>query len=382
MNDDGTIEKIVLPLLLISLPLTVIDVLLPMYTEGLGFTPVQITGLFSVFSFFLIIMRLFIGKLTDSKGRKFIFIRGILFYAVSYYFYSISYNIIFVYLARSLEAIAAGCIGISSYSMVADLNTSRGYNFGKINGYAQRGGLLGIALCFIIFYSADFSEGWARLFKICAFAAAIAFVYSFFRIKSTMTPCINAEKTDLPPVKQKIMVFKFIASIFLNLDSAIFALYLVKKFNAGLEEIGIAFLLPALVAAFISQKLGKISDNKGPYKATGISVALMIVSLILLPLMNSVYMFGIIWTLYSVAIILFNITLNGMFTADMEEGRGYAVSKYTIASNMGGIIGPVIGGALFQEININAPFLASGAAFSILLLSISKWFPLLSDEKI
>lgn len=382
MNNEKAIEKMALPLFFISLPLTFIDVLLPMYTSELGFTPVQITGLFSVFSFFLVGMKLLIGMLTDNKGRKFIFISGILFYVFSYYFYSISFNITYIYIAKILEAVAAGCIGISTYSMVADLNDSRGYNFGKLSGYADKGGLAGIALCFIIFNKLDLVDGWPRLFLICTLASVIAAVYFFINIKNTASDCFTATKPDLSLMKQKIIILKLTISIFTSTVSAVFVLYPKARFNANLLEIAIAFLLPAVVIAFISPTLGKISDNKGYRKSVTISVSLLFASLILLSFMSSIYLYGVIWTFYCIALTFFNITLNGMFTADIKEGRGTAVSMYTIGTNIGNIIGPVIGGFLFQNIHINAPFLFSGAAFAVFLLSISKWLPLLASDKL
>ncbi len=381
MNNEKAIERMALPLFLVSLPLTFIDVLLPMYTSELGFTPVQITGLFSVFSFFLVGMKLLIGRLTDSKGRKFIFISGILFYVFSYYFYAISFNVTYVYLATILEAVASCCIGISTYSTVADLNDSRGHNLGKITGYSNKGGLVGIALCFIVLNNSALIDGWHRLFLICSTASAIAAVYSFINIKNTAADGFAAAKPDLSLMKQKIIILKLIISIFTSAVSAVFVLYPKSRFNADLLEIAIAFLLPAVVIAFISPALGKISDNKGYSKSVTISVSLLFVSLILLPFMSSIYLYGIIWTFYCIAQAFFGITLSGIFTADLKEGRGTAVSMYTIGINIGNIIGPVIGGFLFQNIDISAPFIFSGAAFAVILLSIPKWIPLLAGEK-
>ena len=78
-NTEEILKKLSFPLLLISLPLTVMDVLLPMYTSALGLTPLQVTGLFSVFSLGLVIMRLITGYVTDKAGRKPVFIFGLMF---------------------------------------------------------------------------------------------------------------------------------------------------------------------------------------------------------------------------------------------------------------------------------------------------------------
>lgn len=381
MNNEQVINKLTLPLLLVSLPLTVMDVLLPMYTTKLGFTPIQITGMFSVFSLFLVIMRLFIGKLIDSKGSKSIFIKGIMFYALSYFFYALSYKITYLYIARVLQSIAGICVNISTFSMITDLNKDHGYNFGKIQSYAEKGGLIGIAMCFFILNTATFKEGWTRLFAICAVASVVAAVYSFINVKDIKSNFIVPTKFDLSIFKQKIILFNLVIRIFTSIISSIFVLYLARKFNSNLLEIGIAFLLPTIVIAFISPMLGKSSDNSGRYKSIKKSFCMLLLSLILLPIMSNIYLFGVVWTNYCIAITLFDVTLNSMFTSDIVEARGIAISKYTIGANIGNIIGPIAGGLLFQY-DIASPFIFSAAAFAILFLTISKWFPLLANENV
>lgn len=55
-NTNGSINRLAIPLILVSLPLTFMDLLLPMYTMSLGYTPVQITELFSVSAAFAIML--------------------------------------------------------------------------------------------------------------------------------------------------------------------------------------------------------------------------------------------------------------------------------------------------------------------------------------
>lgn len=125
IESEKTLKKLSLPLLLISLPLTVMSILLPMYTTALGLTPLQVTGLFSVFSLGLVVMRLFIGYVSDKVGRKPVFILGLIVYTLSYFIYSNAKIISLIYIGRGLQAIAAVLISISSYSMIADLNMKK-----------------------------------------------------------------------------------------------------------------------------------------------------------------------------------------------------------------------------------------------------------------
>ncbi|HCX61605.1 MAG TPA: hypothetical protein DHU59_04100 [Clostridiales bacterium] len=186
IESEKTLKKLSLPLLLISLPLTVMSILLPMYTTALGLTPLQVTGLFSVFSLGLVVMRLFIGYVSDKVGRKPVFILGLIVYTLSYFIYSNAKIISLIYIGRGLQAIAAALISISSYSMIADLNMKKNaHNFGRVDSYSEKGGLLGVLLCFYVLNTPELIEGWSKLFLICAVASTIAVVYSIFFLNET-----------------------------------------------------------------------------------------------------------------------------------------------------------------------------------------------------
>ncbi len=370
-NNEETLKKLSFPLLLISLPLTVMDVLLPMYTSALGLNPLQVTGLFSVFSLGLIIMRLITGYVTDKAGRKPVFVFGLMFYALSYIFYSNAKTIPLIYIGRGLQAIASASISISACSMIADMNMkNNAHNFGKKNSYSDKGGLLGVILCFFVLNTPKLIDGWSNLFRICAIASVIAAIYSVVFLKETKL--INNKKLSdisLPHKKNKVILFNLVFSVFASVVSATFVLYLESRFNSSLLEIGIAFLFPTVIIAFLSPRLGKISDIIGCKKAFIFSLSTLIITLIILPFTTDIYLYGIVWTGYCIALTLLDLTLNGVYVEDIEEEiRGIAIGKFTMGSNIGTIIGPIIGGLAFKEISIQTPFFISCVGFTILLM--------------
>ncbi|MEL1135770.1 MFS transporter [Desulfitobacterium sp. THU1] len=351
------------------------DVLLPMYTSALGLTPLQVTGLFSVFSLGLVIMRLLIGYITDKAGRKPVFVLGLVFYTLSYFIYSNAETISLIYMGRGLQAIASAFISISSYSMIADLNMKdNAHNFGKLDSYSEKGGLLGIILCFYVLNTPKLVDGWSLLFMICAIASIIAVIYSIITLNETK-PMLNKSllSISLPSIKNKIIIFNLAIRIFTSIVSAIFVLYLQSRFNSNLLQIGVAFLLPTVILAFASPKLGRISDTIGSKKILVACLSTLIFSLLILPYTDNIYLYGGVWTVYCIAITLIEITLNGVYVEDIaEEIRGTAIGKLTMGANIGAVIGPIIGGLAFQEISIQAPFFISSIGFAILLMLYMK----------
>ncbi len=372
--ENNVLKKISLPILLISLPLTVMDVLLPIFTIQLGLTPVQITGLFSVFSLFLAAVRLVTGHISDKAGRRPVFILGISFYLLSYFIYSKAVDIPLIYMARSLQAIAAVFINISTYSMIADMNNkNNAHIFGKLSSYSEKGGLLGIALCFALLYNTSFVVGWGHLFLACTMAAAAALIYSLLNIKETKAT--NDENKNiqtkflLSSEKIKISIFNLIVRIFSSTVFSVFTLYLQKRFDSDLLFVALAFIVPTIFIAFSPPYVGTISDNIGTKKATTISLAIMFISMLLITYSKNIYLYSIIWTIYYVALTMLDITLSSIFIEGIsEEKRGTAIGQLSTAANIGNIIGPLVGGLAFQNIGLKAPYLISSLGFAVLFL--------------
>jgi MFS family permease len=374
--EKNALVKISLPILLISLPLTSMSVLLPVFTTRLGLTPIQVTGLFSVFSLGLLIFRLIVGYVSDKVGRKPIFILGILFYVVSYFVFYKATTLPLIYLARGLQSIAAVFISISTFSMISDLNgKNNAYNFGKLGSYSEKGGLFGIALCFAFLYNNKLVVGWANLFFTCSVAAVIALVYSLFNIMETKS--INNNNKDnivkflLPSNKMKIALFNLVASIFTSVVSSIFVLYLQARFDSDLLEIALAFILPTMIIAFSSPRIGTISDNIGAKNATTISLLLLFITLLVIPYLENIYLYGVIWTIYCIALTMLNVTISSIFVEGIvEETKGSAIGQLSTATNIGNTIGPIVGGLAFQNIGLKAPYLISSLGF-VILFSLS-----------
>lgn len=234
--------------------------------------------------------------------------------------------------------------------------------------------MLGIILCFFVLNTPKLVDGWSNLFLICSIGAIIAVIYSIVFLNETK-PLSNKEflSVPLPFKKNHIIDLNLIIRIFTSMVSAIFVLYLQSRFNSNLLEIGVAFLLPTVIIAFASPELGKISDRIGSEKAMVVSLSMLIIALLILPYTSNVYLYGVVWTVYCIALTLLNVTLNGVYVEDMaEEIRGIAIGKFTMGANIGTVIGPIIGGLTFQEVSIQTPFFISSIGFVILLLFYMK----------
>src|SRR5699024_9799544 len=71
-------------LMLSSFPVWMASFLLPIYCTGLGLTPLETTGMFSVCSLFILLSKWVSGRWCDRIGRKTVFLLGVFLMALSY----------------------------------------------------------------------------------------------------------------------------------------------------------------------------------------------------------------------------------------------------------------------------------------------------------
>ncbi|MDG0875647.1 MFS transporter [Paenibacillus thiaminolyticus] len=362
-------KKLKIPIIMISLPLIFFDVLLPLYTKELGFTTFQFTILISVFSMSQLIMRLILGKVSDKYSRRSIFISSLLCFVVAYFVFAVATKLSILLIGRVINGVANILLTISLFGMIADTNSSFAQKLGGFGSNRNFGGLIGVGLSFFILSRYELLNGWTVLFAFCGAVAALAIVYSLIVSRASEQKRMTyLHKFVFSPEKRKIW---FVNVLFCLLSSMIVALlipYLQAGFEADIKEIAITFLLPMLVSSFSGSFLGKFGDRIGYRKATTLSVVISFITITTIVFSFRLSIFSIFWTLFIISYSTFNLSLDAMFfKGTPEEHIGDAYGKYSIGSNLGMIIGPALGGFLFDTYGPTVPYIIFAVSMALLV---------------
>lgn len=370
-------------LILVSLPIGVMSFFLPIYSKSLDMNALEIAGLFSILTFTLIIIRPFIGKLIDKVGRKPVLIMAILIYSISYLIFSIATTTLLLYIARAIQGVASALLGISIYAIVADThnlnNISKG--FGKINSAKSTGNIYGCILSSLILSKFPLFRGWKILFVIFALAA----LFALFKVITTFKESRNVPVNKKLNIKNyssntiKLLFIVFISSLSSSMVSPILMIYLQDKITTDISGLALAFFPAMIVGSLLSVKIGEISDKLGKNKSMLIGMFIGGITVIILPSLKSVSMFSVIWTISSIGGILYNLAESGLYTQlNTEKDNGEIFGIYTLVCDFGVMIGPLLGGFLYEATSKTSPFYLNGIAMII----IATFIPILLKDDI
>lgn len=369
-NKSNVLKK---PLLLTSLPFGVMSFLLPIYSKELGMSATEITGLFSILSLVLIISRPIIGKLTDKIGRKPILITSCILFAISYLIFSIATTSLLIYIARIFQGVATATMTISTYSIISDTTKDNDLSkaFGSMNSHKSTGSLYGCIVASIILSFVSFTQGWKILFLLFSVLAIYSVKVVIKNVPETRKVEIIKDNVNKRGSKNtiKLLLITFITCISSSILGPILMIYMQDKFTNNILLLAYAFF-PALIAESVfSKRIGSFSDKCGYKHAMIIGILICAVISIITPSSNTLYILAILWVISTLGGVLYGVSEKKIYTSMIDNSCvGVMYSVYSIVCDFGLMIGPLIGGILYDSVSQRAPFYLSG--FLMLLVSI------------
>ncbi|TFF86639.1 MAG: MFS transporter [Promethearchaeota archaeon] len=354
--------------------------------QEMNATGLQIGLIVSSMVFGYMISSTFVGIITDrAKSKKILIFFGSIGRGISYFIFY--FSIIFNYLLGMLIGmlilgLGAGFFWIPFDTLIAEKSNknNRSQAFGKrdsANAKGQvAGGLIGfgILLYFTLFTSNPYLIYSAIiLFGIANFIAGLLFVkkvnesLKFSEIEVDSNKNSNNESSlsliDFPkPMLVGLMILfalVLLSSINGNLWRHFLNIYILENLSDNLYVIILIYLPTGLLAIFIAPKLGEIVDKLNP------SVAIVILSLsgafVTWCLINTtnLVLFAILLVIDLTVAISAGLLFRNLLSRISVEHRGKILGICSFFVNAGSIIGPILGGYVWDAYGFKAPFIVS-----------------------
>ncbi|MEK9196737.1 MFS transporter [Ureibacillus sp. FSL E2-3493] len=302
------------------------------------------------------------GKWTDQFGRKKVLMIGLILFSISELLFGLGKTVEMLFLSRILGGISGAFIMPAVTAFIADITTERarpkalGYMSAAINtGFIIGPGIGGFLTEF----------GTRTPFFIAALLACIAATISFLFLKEPTTrESIEATGDKIPTGIKRIFVpmyfFAFLLLFFSSFSLAsfesLFSLFVDHKFNFTPKDIAILVTGGGLFGALaqvilfdpLTKKLGEI----------GLVTYSLIVSALLVFSMTVVNTYWSVMLTSCIVFIGFDLirpAITSYLSKHAGNEQGFVGGMNSMFTSLGNIMGPMIGGMLF-DINFNYPY--------------------------
>jgi MFS family permease len=163
------------------------------------------------------------------------------------------------------------------------------------------------------------------------------------------------------------------------LISPLLLIFLRDQFALALWQLALAYLPATLILGFLPARIGRLSDHIGrtPLIVTGLMISAL--SACFMPHLSSLVGFILIFAFNALGIVTATPAQKAM-VGDLtkREHWGRAFGLYTFTASLGTVIGPLLGGWLYDQVGQTAPFYVNAALLtaSTLLATFVLFSPL------
>lgn len=351
--------------------------ILPFYVGSFGASPFVITLLFGSFAFFAFLSSPFLGALSDKVGRRPVLIASITSTAFGWFVFAGAHSIPLLFLGRIIDGMAAGNFTVAQGCLVdlAKDERERSTNLGLI------GALFGIGLTIGPLLGGLLSTvSHSFPFWFAGILATLNVVLTYFFLPEThmrLDPKAAISFNPLAPLARAIasknlrplfltwLIFGFAISS----SQSVFALYGQHAYNFDSFTVGMVFAATGVLAALNQTLL--LNRVWMRYfteeQLMTIMTALLAASFFLFGL-DVLPLFFVAIPLYAIGQAVQRVVITSQVAGRADPlGKGEALGTMTSLMAAMMVVGPVVGGALF-ELHDGYPFFLAGVLMIVSLI--------------
>ncbi len=375
--------------------------IIPVLAREFGATSLQVGLLLSVYSLMQFVFAPFWGRLSDRFGRRPIILFCLLGEVFAYIGFSLARNFEGLFAARLFAGFFGASISTAS-AYISDITEkserSKGmaligaaFGLGFLVGPALGGGLSiwGQSISPEPHFGTSFAALWVA--GLCL----VNFFFGFKFLKESLSDenrkraleekkqsrfAILFRYVKMPLVGNLIGVF-FLASLAMSTMEATLVLFVGERFHWGLREVSFGFayvgFIMVLSQGFLVRRLlPKVGEKKMMF----MGLTMMGIGLGLIAVSNEIWILAVSQTILAFGASFTNPSVMGSISLlSPSEEQGAAMGTTQGTASLGRIIGPAMGGFLFQAMGVTSPFILGAFLSAVALLVVFKIYKKLPD---
>ncbi|MFX1326944.1 MAG: MFS transporter [Promethearchaeota archaeon] len=356
----------------------------------LGYPATNVGLFFSAITFGGLVSSSFIGYLTDRFSKRILVMIGAFGRGLSYfvlYTSIILQSLIGMYISAFLLGVGAQIFWNPLDTIISEKSSKyhRSTAFGRRRLALGIGMVLGTIIGFTTFSLSNFfipdnsflTYIAIPFFGISNFYAGIQFSRKVDENKKFEYPSIENEdiqdielKTSEKSSKTSLSIIYFLGVLILFSGFFLTALntglyrpyiqtYVISNINSNAELVAWFYLPTALLGALIAPKLGILADKLNPYLMVALSSFFGGVVTWLIINSGNLWVFSILLIIDNTIMLTVSFVFVNFLSRVSIKHRGKIFGMITLFDSIGMIIGPFLGGIIWEIISHQAPFIIS-----------------------
>ena len=331
------------------------------YAKDVGATPTQIAILMSIYSGMQLLFAPIWGRLSDRYGRKPLILLGLLGNTVALIWFGLAKDYVWLLTARGAAGIASAAVMPSIMAYVADITTDeeRGKGMGLMGAALGLGFILGPAIGGLM-GSHDIP------FLVAGGLSFLNFLFVLVLLPESLHIIDGGEQREeqhawvsprqifrwttlKSPFNSLFLVAFFSAFAIAGLEVTL-PLFIEKGWNYGEREMGWMFMIMgAVVVPMQGILLGRLINKFGERRLILVGLFFNALGLALLPNAFSFGTLTVCITLTGIGNQLIRPTNSSWISKQTQIGQGTAIGIMDAFLSLGRILGPLLGGWLYER---------------------------------
>lgn len=385
-------NKLVLSTLLVNLFIAFLGIGLvipvtPTIMNELNISGSTVGYMVSAFALAQLIVSPIAGKWVDRFGRKPLIIAGLFIFSFSEFLFGIGKTVEVLFISRILGGVSAAFIMPAVTAFIADITTSstRPKALGYMSAAISTGFIIGPGI------GGFLAEVSTRLpFFFAAGFGLVATVLSFLILKEPeRSYSLEEQIIQTSGFRRVLSPMYFIAFMVILISSfglasfeSLFALFVDHKFGFTAKDIAIVISLGAIVGVIFQVGLfDRLTQWMGEIRLIRYSLIVSTILVLVLTFVNSYWSILLVTMTVFVGFDLMRPAVTTYLSKIAGDEQGFVGGMNSMFTSIGNIIGPIIGGILF-DIDLNYPFYFATVMLAVGIALTFVWKnPLASDGK-
>jgi len=316
------------------------------------------------------------GRWVDQFGRKKMIITGLLIFSISEFLFGMGKTIEVLFISRMLGGISAAFIMPAVTAFIADVTTvdTRAKALGYMSAAISTGFIVGPGV------GGFLAEYGARIpFFSAAGLAIFAGILSITVLPEPRRNKDNSEEKGQKPGFKRIFAPMYFISFMVILISqfglsafeSLFSLFTNHKFGFTPKDIAIMITGGGIIGAIAQVGLfDRLTKWMGEIRLIRYSLILSTILVFMMTIVDSYFMILLVTITVFLGFDLMRPAVTTYLSKIAGNEQGFVGGMNSMFTSFGNVIGPIIGGILF-DIDLNYPFyfatvlLASGVGLTI-----------------